>query len=226
MRLHLFPPSARSVGVVALRNQLAIDCDLVPVDLGAGAQRAPAHLALNPNGKVPALEDGEFVLWESNAILFYLAAIRPGSGRWPADARGQADVVRWLAWQSAHWDAESIGMVTFEKNSRVVLGLGAPDPGFVARGSHNFARFASVLDRHLQGRRWIVGERLTIADFSVGTLVPTAARCGLPVDEFHEIRRWSDSLFALPAWRDALEYRDAAARAWLAARQSHNQEGT
>ncbi len=219
MRLYLFPPSSRSLGVVALKNHLAIDCELTPVDLGRGDQRAPEYVALNPNRKVPTLEDEGFVVWEANAILFYLASKRPERGLWPADLRGQADVLRWLAWQSAHWDAESIGMVTFEKNSKVVLGLAAPDPAFVARGAENFARFASVLDDHLKGESWIIGERLTIADFSIGALVPTAVRCGLPIDHFCEIRRWYESLLALPAWRDALAYREAAANAWFAARQ-------
>ncbi len=83
--------------------------------------------------------------------------------------------MRWLAWESAHWDAESVGMVTFEKSSKGVLGLGAPDPAFIARGEQNFARFAAVLDGHLEGKSWVTGERLTIADFSIGALVPEPA---------------------------------------------------
>jgi glutathione S-transferase len=218
MRIHLFPPSSRSLGVVALKNYLGIDCELRWVDLGRGDQRAPEYVALNPNRKVPTLEDDGFVLWEANAILFYLASKHREGGVWPTDLCGQADVLRWLAWQSAHWDAESCGMVTFEKNSKVVLGLGAPDPAFIARGEENFVRFASVLDDHLKGESWIVGGRLTIADLSIGGLVPTAVRCGLPIDRFCEIRRWYESLLALPAWRDALAYREAAANAWFAAR--------
>jgi len=218
MRLHLFPPSGRSLGVLALKNHLAIECELMPVDLGRGDHRATGYAALNPNRKVPALEDDGFVLWEANAILLYLASKRPERGLWPADARGQADVVRWLAWESAHWDAESCGMVTFEKNSKVVLGLGPPDPAFVARGEANFARFAAVLDDHLKGKAWVLGDRLSIADFSIGTLVPTAVRCELPIGRFREIGRWYEALSALPAWRDAVAFREAAAKAWFAAR--------
>jgi glutathione S-transferase len=147
-----------------------------PIDLGHGDQLAPEYLALNPNRKMPTLTDGDFVLWESNGILFYMAAKRPESGLWPSDLCGQADVLRWLAWESAQWDAESVGMVAFEKGSKSVLGLGAPDPVFIARGEQNFTRFAAVLDDQLKGRTWLVGERLTIADFSIGGLVPTAAR--------------------------------------------------
>ncbi|MEO7033168.1 MAG: glutathione S-transferase family protein [Polyangiaceae bacterium] len=219
MQLYLFPPSSRALGVVALKNHLAIDCELRPIDLGRGDQRAPEYVALNPNQKMPTLEDDGFVLWEANAILFYLASKRPEHGLWPADLRGQADVMRWLAWESAHWDAESCGMVTFEKNSKRVLGLGAPDQVFIARGQENFARFAAVLDGHLKSNSWIIGERLTIADFSVGALVPTAMGVGLPIERFHQIGRWYESLSALPAWRDALSSKDAAAAAWLAAKQ-------
>jgi glutathione S-transferase len=216
MQLYLFPPSSRALAIVALKNHLGLDCVLTPIDLGRGDQRAPEYLALNPNSKMPTLQDGDFVLWESNAILFYLAAKRPESGLWPSDLRGQADVLRWLAWESAHWDAESVGMVSFEKSSKMVLGLGAPDPAFVARGEQNFVRFAAVLDGHLPGRTWLQGDQLTIADFSVGALVPTASRFGLPLERFREIRRWYEGLAALPCWRDAVAARDAAAAAWFA----------
>jgi len=107
-------------------------------------------------------------------------------------------------------------MVAFEKASKAVLGLGAPDPAFIARGEQNFVRFAAVLDDQLKGRAWLIGERLTIADFAIGALVPTAARLGLPLARFSEIGRWYEGLAALPAWQDAVAAKDAATAAWLA----------
>jgi glutathione S-transferase len=219
MELYLFPPSARALAIVAVKNHLGVACELRPIDLGRGDQRTRDYLALNPNGKMPTIKDGDFVLWESNAILFYIATKHPESGLWPSDPRGQADVMRWLAWESAHWDAESIGMVTFEKTSKGVLGLGAPDPAFIARGEQNFVRFAAVLDAHLERKTWLIGDRLTIADFSVGALVPTARRLGLPLGRFAEIGRWYEGLSSLPAWRDAIVTKDAATAAWLAAQR-------
>lgn len=218
MKLYVFPPSGRALAVIALKNHLQLDCEVQRIDLGQGDQLTPQYMALNPNRKMPTLEDDGFVLWESNAILFYLAAKQPDSGLWPSDWRGQADVLRWLAWESAHWDAESIGMVAFEKSSKVVLGLGPPEPAFVARGQQNFARFAAVLDAYLRGKTWLVGERVTIADFSLGGLVPSAERIGLPVGSFPELVRWYGALAALPGWRDALAARDAALAAWQALR--------
>src|SRR5262249_27950983 len=108
MKLYIFPPSSRALGIVALKNYLALDCEVQPIDLGRGDQLTPEYVALNPNKKMPTLEDDGFVFWESNAILFYMAAKHANSGRWPSDLRCQADVLRWLAWEIAHWDAESM----------------------------------------------------------------------------------------------------------------------
>lgn len=218
MKIHLFPPSGRVVGIVALKNYLALDCELKPIDLGRGEHGAPDYLLLNPNGKMPTLEDDGVVLWESNAILFYLASKCPDSGVWPSDLTGQADVLRWLFWESAHWDAESCGMVAYEKGSKAVLGLGPPDPAFIARGEQNFSRFAAVLNESLKGKTWVIGERLTLADFSIGGLLPTAERMALPVAQFPEICRWYGGLSSLPAWRESLAARDAALVSWLANR--------
>ena len=192
----------------------ALDCEVTAINLGRGDQLTPEYLALNPNNKMPTLEDDGFVLWESNAILFYMATKCPDRGLWPADAKGQANVLRWLAWESAHWDAESVGMVSFEKASKAVLGLGPPDPAFIARGEKNFARFAAVLNNSLQGQTWLTGEELTIADFSVGGLVPSAERLGLPIRAFPEIVRWYNGLAALPGWQDALAARAVALMEW------------
>jgi glutathione S-transferase len=214
MKLYIFPLSGRVLGIMALKNHLVLDCDVHSIDLGRGDQLAREYVALNPNKKMPTLEDDGFVLWESNAILFYMATKVPDSELWPSDRCLQADVLRWLAWESAHWDAESIGMVSYEKGSKAVLGLGAPDPAFIARGEQNFMRFAAVLSDALKGKTWLVGERLTIADFSVGGLVPSAERMGLPVGDFPEIVRWHSGLAALPGWRDALSAKEAALAAW------------
>lgn len=213
MKLHLFP-AGRAFGVLALKAHLRLDCEVQLVDFRRGEQRTREYGALNPNRKMPTLEDNGFVLWESNAILFYMAAQRPESGLWPTELQAQADVMRWLAWESAHWDAESCGMVSFEKASKAVLGLGKPDPAFIARGEQNFRRFAAVLDGSLKGRTWLVGDRLTIADFSVGGQVPAAEHMQLPVGEFPEIRRWYGNVMNLPAWQETLATQEAFLARW------------
>jgi glutathione S-transferase len=204
MKLFVLPPSPRAFKVIALKNHLGIECEMHIVNLGKGDQLTPEYIAMNPNKKMPVLEDDGFVLWESNAILFYLASKKPQSGLWPSDVQRQAGVLRWLAWESAHWDAESCGMVGYEKVSKGVLGLSAADPAFIARGEENFTRFAAVLNESLKGCKWLTGDSLTIADFSIGAWIPAAEQLQLPVAKYQEIRRWYEGLAALPAWRASM----------------------
>jgi glutathione S-transferase len=203
MKLYLFP-AGRAVSVLSLKNYLAVDCEIERLDYTRGDQRAEDYCRLNPNKKMPTLEDDGFVLWESNAILFYLAAKCPEKNTWPSDTKGQADVLRWFAWENAHWDAESVGMVSFEKGSKVVMGLGPADPAFIRRGEENFARFASVLDGCLVGKNWLVNDRLTLADFSVGGVIPSALAMDLSIAKYPEISRWYANVAALPGWHSKL----------------------
>jgi glutathione S-transferase len=203
MKLYLFP-AGRAVSVLSLKNYLGINCDIERLDFTRGDQRSADYAKLNPNMKMPTLEDNGFVLWESNAILFYLAAMYPEKGLWPSDVKSQADVLRWFAWENAHWDAESVGMVSFEKGSKVVMKLGPADPAFITRGEQNFARFATVLNGYLENKNWLVGERLTLADFSVGGVIPSAKAMDLSISKYPEISRWYDKLSALPGWHNKL----------------------
>ena len=204
MKLYVLPPSPRAFKVIALKNHLGIECEMHIVELAKGDQLTPEYIAMNPNKKMPVLEDDDYVLWESNAILFYLASKKPASGLWPSDVKDQADMLRWLAWESAHWDAESCGMVGYEKVSKAVLGLGPAEPAFIARGEENFARFAAALNESLKSRRWLTGDSVTIADFSIGAWIPAAERLALPVAKYPEIGRWYEGLASLPAGRSSV----------------------
>ncbi|HKV54171.1 MAG TPA: glutathione S-transferase family protein [Candidatus Binataceae bacterium] len=204
MKLYVLPPSPRAFKVIALNNHLGLGCDMQVVDLGKDQHLTPEFAALNPNRKMPVLDDDGFRLWESNAILFYLAAKKPESGLWPAALRDQADVLRWLSWESAHWDAQACGAIGFERGSKMVLRLGPPDPAQIERGEREFHRYAKVLNGHLNGRKWLVGETVTIADFSIGAWLTVAKPLKLPITEYTEILRWYGRLAALPAWEASI----------------------
>ena len=85
MKLYVTPPSPRAFKVVAVMHHLALDAELAFVDLLHGDHMKPEFAALNPNRKMPVLEDDGFLLWESNAIMQYLASKRPEAGLWPAE---------------------------------------------------------------------------------------------------------------------------------------------
>ena len=98
------------------------------VDLSRGEQRTPDYLALNPTGRTPTLVDGDFVLWESNAIMQYLASGKPNA-LLPDDARTRADIARWQSWQLAHWGKEACQPLMFERVVKAVFNLGPCDAG-------------------------------------------------------------------------------------------------
>ena len=203
MKLHVFPPSPRATKVIALVHHLGLDCELCVVDLFKGEQMRPEFAALNPNKRMPVLEDGGFVLWESNAILHYLATKKPESGLWPRDAKRQADVLRWLSWEAAHWTPACTPMA-FERVVKKLSGQGDPDPAEIAKGEKLFHQFAEVLNAHLKGRKWLLGNDLTIADFSVGAPMAMAQAAQYPLAPYPEITRWYGALAALPGWKKAI----------------------
>ncbi|HWX67044.1 MAG TPA: glutathione S-transferase family protein [Rhodanobacter sp.] len=184
----------------AVAKYLGSPVEYVRVDLAHGEQMKPAYLALNPNGKVPLLIDGDTQLWESGAIMAHLA-VKAGSELWPSDRAAQVEVLRWLSWDAAHFSRHG-GTLYFEYVIKPYLGMGEPNTAAVDEASGFFKRFAAILDAHLATHDWLVGDRLSIADFAVSTPLGWATEARLPLDGFDHIGRWHERLMALPAWRE------------------------
>ena len=109
----------------AVARHLPLPVDFVRIDLASGEHRRPPFLAINPNGKVPVLQDGDWSLWESNAIMCHLSDMAQAD-LWPHDRR-QVEVMRWLSWDSQHFTRHA-GTLWFEYLIKPHLGLGEPDP--------------------------------------------------------------------------------------------------
>jgi glutathione S-transferase len=195
--------------VCAVAKYLQAPLEYVYVNLLKGEQRSPDYLALNPNGKVPTLTDGERALWEADAIMCALAT-RMGSDLWPHDAR-QVEVIRWFSWNSQHFNRAG-GALYFEHMVKARFRLGAPDTAEVVRALQDFRGYAAILDDHLRGKRWLLGDSLTLADFSVAGVLPFAEGSHMPLREFADVSRWNDQLNAIEAWRNPYpaRQRDAA----------------
>jgi glutathione S-transferase len=204
IELYVFPPSPRAFKVMAVANHLGIDTVIRFIDLTKGEQNKPEFAALNPNKRMPVLKDGEYILWESGAIMQYLAGKKPESGLLPSDERGRLDVTRWQFWDVAHWDP-ACAIFLFENLVKpVVLKSGNPDPAALAKGGELFDRAASVLDGQLKGRKFVLGEKPTLADFSIGAPLHYADMAHFPLAPYPEIKHWYASLCALPAWQKTL----------------------
>jgi glutathione S-transferase len=145
------------------------------------------------------LQDGEFVLWESNAIVEYLASLKADSGILPQEPRARLNITKWMYWESAHWDA-ACAIFAFENVVKPIFGMGEADAREIQRGNQLFERTAKVLDSELQKYRFIAGDRLTAADLSVGAVMSISEAAQLPLEAFSGIRRWSEDIRALPSW--------------------------
>jgi glutathione S-transferase len=211
IELYVFPPSPRAFKVMAVANHLDLDWTLQFIDLVTGDHKTPQYAELNPNMRIPTLKDGDFVLWESNAICQYLAAKRPESGLMPKDDQGRGDVARWQFWDIAQWDRACVTYIfEYIAKPRLMKG-GEPNLAAVAQGAEPFHRAAKVLDGQLKGRKFVTGDTLTVADFSLGAPLIYAEMAHLPIEPYAEIGRWFDALSALPAWQKTLAQSTPAA---------------
>ncbi len=199
MKLYFHPLSGSSRRVLLVAAHLEVPLQRIVVDLTAGEQCAAPHLRRNPNGRVPVLEDGDFVLWESRAIMQYLTEKTLGQTLLPADACGRAEVNRWLFWCAAHMTPANTILV-LENFVKARAGQ-PPDPIEVARGEALFAQHAKVLDAHLAGRTWVAQDRLTLADFSLAAGFALAGPARLPVRDYTNLAAWLERVQALDAWK-------------------------
>jgi glutathione S-transferase len=184
----------------AVAKYLKVPLGYTYVDLSKGEQRTPGYLALNPNGKVPTLLDGERIVVEADAIVCYLSD-NADADLWPFEPSQQFDVIAWFSWSAQHF-MRATGSLYFENIIKPRFGTGAPDPTAVAQAVAEFRRYGKVLDNHLRSRKWLVADRLTVADFSVAVSLPYASKAMIPLDEFSAMRQWHEQLNALEAWRE------------------------
>jgi glutathione S-transferase len=200
MKLFFHPMSGNSRRVLLVAAHLDVPLERVVVDLVQGEQRGAPHLGRNPNGHVPVLDDDGFVLWESRAIMQYLADQTAGQTLYPTDARGRADVNRWLFWCAAHMAPANTVLVA-ENFVKALTGRGPADPVEVARGEALVAKYAPVLDAHLAGKTWVAQDRLTLADFSLAAGFALAGPARLPIAGYANLRAWLGRVQELDAWQ-------------------------
>lgn len=169
------------------------------VDLGGpfGGNREPEYLRLNPNGLVPTISDDGFVLWESNAIVRYLAAKHGMGSLCPEGLAHRADADRWMDWQMgtlwASLRPAFIGLVRTPREGRDQAAITAA----ISKTAENLA----ILDAHLAGRDYVAGPAFTMADIPLGV---TAYRWfGLDIERppMDDLEAWYERLCARAPYR-------------------------
>ena len=198
MRLHDYPGSGNCYKVRLLLAQLGVDYERVHVDIFDGGTLSDEFAALNPTRTVPVLEtDSGEALLESNAILVYLAE---GTGLLPEDPIERAEVLRWLFYEQAEIVPGIAGL-----RMRLATGLLEPNSPGAQRRRAGGAAVLRVLDEHLTGRRFLVGERYSIADIAVYAYVHVAAEAGFDLAEYPSVPAWIGRVEATAGHLDDLQ---------------------
>jgi glutathione S-transferase len=200
MKLYHNPlsPNVRRVRLTAA--VLGIELEEKRLDFAKGEHKNPEYLALNPNGAVPTLVDGDYVLTESRAIMQYLASKKPESGLLPRDEAARADVTRWQFWDASHFSPH-VAAIAFERLIKGMMGMGDPDQRKIDEALTSFRRFGAVLNKRLEGKSYVVGSALTVADLTLASSLMYAKQAEIPLAELPHVQSWFNRISELDGWK-------------------------
>lgn len=191
--------NARKVRLLAAELDIPLEC--VELDFRTGDFRKPEYLAKNPNGKVPTLEHDGFVVWESAAILRYLAAQRPERGLTPSTPAEQARIDQWLFWFVAHLE-QALDHILHERLIKPMMGQPGNDPTILGAAQAGIERFMPILDRQLAGNEYIAG-KLSVVDFAAAPILELAPMMQLDLGPYANVTAWLARLATRPYWKSA-----------------------
>jgi glutathione S-transferase len=172
-------------------KELGIDFEFIPIDVRIGKHRTPEFLRINPAGRLPVLVDGDLILPESAAIILYLAEKYPEKGLLPAALADRAEVYRWIMFAMTELEQPlwriSKHTFVYPEEKRI--------PADIAIARDEFSQMAQVLDRHMEGRDFIVGSHLTAADCVTAYVMDWASQARL-LKGHANLQAYLDRLYA------------------------------
>ena len=183
---------------VAVARYLGSPVEFVRASPTAPDQRE-AFQRINPNNRVPVLVEETRTLWETDAIAYRLSTLAK-SDFWRAGDE-MADMIKWLSWSAYHLNPAA-GTLYFEHVVRPTFSDEPVSAVQLEEAMHDFRHYTAILDRHLDGRTWLLGEQISYADFRAASALPFAGRAGLPLQDYANVQKWHDRLWAIEAWRD------------------------
>jgi glutathione S-transferase len=195
--------ASRAHRVVWMLKELALPFRHVPTHFQDGSTRAPEFLAINPNGRVPVIDDGGLVLFESLAINLHLARKYGGP---PLDIAARDAAEESLATQWSFWVVTEVEKpLLLASANRKLFAEGQREDEEAQMALAKLDRPLRVLDAHLATRQHVLGERFTVADLNVATVMDLAPQCGISLAAWPHVQTWHQRCLARPAaadWRD------------------------
>jgi glutathione S-transferase len=199
MKLYYVQGSPNCRKVHAVINHLGLQVDFEYLDLFAGDLATPEFGRINPNRMVPVLIDDDFVLWESNAIIQYLADQVPGNSLYPTAPKPRAEINRWLSWELAHYN-QALGLLAFETVLKSNLLQQETNQSLADWCKERLNRYAPVLEAALQGRNYLVGDAPTLADYAVAHIEIFVEAVPFDWAPYPNIRAYYQRMGSNPHW--------------------------
>jgi len=187
-------PQSRAMRALWMLEELGLSYEIVKVNFATGDTRKPEYLRINPNGHIPALQDGDLVIWESMAINLYLAR-KYDKGLWPKTVEAEGRTFQWSFWAMTEAEEPLITAIV----NRMFLAEAQRDEKKVADAAERFKKPLAVLDSALAGRPYLVGEAFTVADLNVCSVVSLASMVGFDLSGAPNVQAWLGRCLARPA---------------------------
>ncbi len=197
LELYGFPMSPNSRRAQMALEEVGAAYRYVAVDLMQGEHKKPGYLAINPNGKVPTLVDDDLILWESHAILEYLAEKFPAARLGGADAKEKGLIAQWTYLNASHFGAAVASVfahtIRLPEDQRVEL--------IAKNGRAEAERILKVLDAGLAGKTYLVAERFTLADLAFAPTLVALPMLGFDLTPHANVSAWNARIRERPSFK-------------------------
>lgn len=203
MKVYGHPMSTCTRKVLFTLAEKGAESDFVLVDFGKHEQKSAAHLARQPFGVVPVLEDGDFSLYESRAIIRYLDDALPGARLTPADARAKGTMEQWISVEASYFSPPTMKAVM---NMWYASMAGTPtDPEVIAAGKAGAARALDVIEKALEGKDYLAGE-FSLAEVTYAPYLQYIQDFGMGdiISERPNVAAWWARVSGRPSWQKAI----------------------
>jgi glutathione S-transferase len=180
-------------------EELALPHERFDAGMRFGVTRTAEYMAMNPNSRIPTIDDEGFTLWESNVIVRYLAAKHSPGGLWPIDPQVRADLDRWMDWQQTTHNPPLTTLFW-----GIVREPGAKSPEEIEAARNTMDGLMAMLEARLQGRAYIGGEAFTMADCVIGPAIHRWRNVPFEREHRPNVERYYATIMARPAARKLL----------------------
>ncbi len=191
-------PGSRAFRTIWMLEELGVPYENVPTHFANGDTKKPDYLKLNPNGHIPTLVDDGTPYWESMAINLYLAK-KYDKGLQPKSAEGEAHAIQWSFWAMTEVENPLIEVLMH----RMFLPADQRNPKLAEAGVEKLQGPLGVLDRHLAGRKYVLGDQYSVADVNLASVLSWGPLVGLDLSGFPSLGKWLMECSARPAAKTA-----------------------